>query len=228
MKTLKQLIAFAMVLTFTSVTSQQLQQKMEMKIDALGNAKIIVSMTMNAQQWQVWLSNLGNNPTALKREIERGMPAYFLDDFKLEKDDMNRSFSLSLNAHGVCEINKRGTWTIDTDQKNAHVTELTKRKYMLVSSPPELGGTVQQTYILEFPDEASDIKIDKDAYGKSIFKFEMDGPGTGFRFLSWAGIALILVGGGGTWFKMKKQKLITMTFLAFNDELKSIIGEVKF
>ena len=205
MKTLKKIILSVLLLSFISVFSQQAQQKIEMKIDAIGNTKIIVSMTMNAQQWQIWLSNLGNNPAALKREIERSMPAYFLDDFKLEKDDMNRSFSLSLNAYGVCEINKRGKWTIDTDQKNAQVTELTKSKYMLVSSPPELGGTVQQTYIIEFPDEASDVKIDKDAYGKSIFKFEMENPNSSFHFLRWAGIAFILVG-GGTWFKMRKNE----------------------
>ena len=188
------------ILCFTLLASMSLysqsQQKIEMKIDAVGNAKITVSMTMNAQQWQLWNSNYGNNQSGLKRELERSMPAYFMDDFKLEKDDMNRSYTLSLNAYGVCEINKRGKWIVDTDQKNAQLTELTTHKYMLVSSPPEYGGQLQQTFIIELPEDAKGIKIDKDAFEKTIFRFDMDAPSSGFNLMRWAGILLIVVGGG--------------------------------
>lgn len=196
MKTLK--LFLIALLALTSFGYSQTQQKIDMKIDEVGDAKIVISMTMNAQQWQTWLQTIGNNPAALKREIERSMPAYFLDDFKLDKNDMERSFTLSLNAYGVCNVDKRGNWTIDTDQKNANVTELTDHKYMLVSSPPELGGTVQQTYNIEFPDVAKDIKVDKDAYGKSIFKFKMSNSAAGFNPLRWAGALLLIV--GGAWF----------------------------
>ncbi|WP_157957316.1 hypothetical protein [Winogradskyella tangerina] len=195
MKTIKTLIAACALMLCFNIGAQS-QQKIEMRIDSIGNAKLTVSMNMNAQQWQVWNSNYGNNPSALKRDIERSMPAYFLDDFKLEKDDMNRSFNLSLNAYGVCEINKRGKWIVDTDQKNAQLTELTDHKYMLVSSPPEYGGNLQQTFIIELPKDAKGIKIDKDAYGKSVFEFDMDAPSSGFNFMRWAGIFLIVIGGG--------------------------------
>jgi phage gpG-like protein len=184
------------VLLFNTSINAQSQQKIEMRIDSIGNAKLAVSMTMNAQQWQVWNSNYGNNPSALKRDIERSMPAYFLDNFKLEKDDMNRSFNLSLNAYGVCEINKRGKWIVDTDQKNAQLTELTGNKYMLVSSPPEYGGNLQQTFIVELPNKAKNIKTDKDAYGKSVFEFDMDAPSSGFNMMRWSGVFLLIIGGG--------------------------------
>ena len=196
MKTIDKLFTVCLFFFIGISTAQQTQQKIEMKIDSIGNAKITVSMTMNAQQWQVWTSSLGNNPAALKREIERSMPAYFLDDFKLEKDDMNRSFSLSLNAYGTCKIDKRGKWTLETYQKDANVTELTDHKYMLVSSPPELGGAVQQTFLVEFPEAAQDIKIDKDAFSQSVFEFKMDGPSSsGLNYLRYAGLFFIVVGG---------------------------------
>jgi len=198
MKTIKYYsILFAVLLLSGGINAQQSQQKIEMKIDSIGNAKITMSMTMTAQEWQNWLSNLGNNPAALKRAIERSMPAYFLDDFKLDKDDMNRSFTLSLNAYGVCKIDKRGKWILETDEKNANVTELTDHKYMLVSSPPEYGGTLQQTFLVEFPEAAQNIKVDKDAFGKSVFDFKMDGPTSGsFNLMRIAGLALLIIGGG--------------------------------
>ena len=197
MKTIKHLITIVFAMVFMSAYSQT-QQKIDMKIDAIGNSQLIISMTMNAQQWQNWLQTMGNNPAAMKREIERSMPAYFLNDFKLEKNDMERSFVLTLNAYGACEVDKRGNWTLATEQKNANVTELTSHKYLLVSSPPELGGTVQQTFTIEFPEEAKNIKIDKDAYGKSVFKFQMENSTAGFNILRWAGVILLLI--GGAWF----------------------------
>ncbi|WP_299111555.1 hypothetical protein [uncultured Winogradskyella sp.] len=195
MKSIINLIVCIALLSSIGAYSQS-QQKIEMKINEVGNAKLNISMTMKAQEWQIWNSNYGNNPSALKRDIERSMPAYFLDDFKLEKDDMNRSFNLSLNAYGVCEINKRGKWIVDTEQKDAQLTELSETKYMLVSSPPEYGGNLQQTYIIELPEDAKNIKTDKNAFGKTVFEFDMDAPSSGFNFIRWAGILLFIVGGG--------------------------------
>lgn len=204
MKSLKYTITTLFFVVWFSITAQQAQQKIEMKLDSIGNAKLSISMTLTAQQWQTWNGTLGNNPAALKREIERSMPAYFLEDFKLEKDDMNRSFTLSLKALGVCKIDKRGKWSFETGQKNANVTELTDHKFMLVSSPPELGGAIQQTYIVEFPQEAGKVKVDKDSFGESIFQFEMNGPGSGFNLMRWSGIFLIAA--GGAWFGKNRLK----------------------
>lgn len=195
MKTIQHVLCILSLLVTTSVFSQQSNQKIEMTIDEIGNAKINISMTMNASQWQQWNGTYGTNPSALKRDMERSMPAFIVDDFKLDKDDMNRSFNLSLNAYGVCKIDKRGRWVMDTDQKNAQLTELTEHKYMLVSSPPEFGGTLQQTYIIEFPEEASKIKIDKDSFGKSVFKFEMENPSSSFNLMRSSGLVLLLIGG---------------------------------
>lgn len=198
MKTITLLISFFLMVT-TGLVQAQTQQKLEMKLDSIGNAKLTLAMTLNAQQWQIWNGSLGNNPAALKRELERTMPTYFLEDFKLEKDDMNRSFTLTLKALGVCKIDKRGQWTLETGQKNAHVTELTDKKFMLVSSPPEFGGMIQQTYIIEFPQEAKEVKLDKDSFGQSVFTFKMKGPkGGSWGWMRLTGLLLLVVGGGWT------------------------------
>lgn len=198
MKTLKSLLLSIFLLNALLLYSQQSQQNIEMKIDKIGNAKVTVSMKMTALQWQQWNGMFGNNPSALKREIERSMPAFFVDDFKFEKDDMNRSFTLSLNAYGACKIDKRGKWIMETDQKDAQLTEITEHKYMLVSSPPEYGGAMQQNYTILFPEEAHNIKTDTDAFGKSVFEFKMDHPSNSLNLVRWSGLFLMVVGCG--WF----------------------------
>jgi hypothetical protein len=174
--------------------AQDMQQKIDMAINGLGDATISISMTLGAQQWQMWNQSFGNDPAALKRDLERSMPAYFLEDVKLDKKDMDRSFTVSLKAPGICKVDKKGRWMLTTDQKNAQITELGDGKFMMVQSPKELGGNVQQTTMITFPDDASDIRLEKDPFGKSVFQFEMDEPtGTGGLML-WLGLGLMLAG----------------------------------
>jgi hypothetical protein len=169
-----------------------LKQKLEISIDEVGNGDLKVSMNMNAAQWQVWLQSLGNNPALLKRSMERSLPAYFLDDYKLEKNDMERTFEFSFKAYGICRVNKRGKWIVNTDQKNPEITKLTDNKYMMVAM--EMQNNIQQTQIIDFPSTAKGIEINKDAFGKTQFEFDMDTRGNGIHVLFWPGIALIVAG----------------------------------
>lgn len=180
--------------TAVSAPAQDMQQKIDMAINGLGDATMSISMTLAARQWDAWNQSLGNNPAALKRDIERSMPAYFLEDFKLEKDDMERSFKVTLTAPGICKVDKKGRWILETDQKNPQITELGDGKFMMVQTPKELGGAVQQTTMITFPSEASDIKMEKDSFGKTVFEFKMDGPAGGGGLLLWIGLGLLLVG----------------------------------
>jgi hypothetical protein len=194
MSTLRSITLTATLAFSALLSAQSLQQKIDMNIDALGNAAISIAMTLPAQQWQMWNQNFGNNPSALKRDIERSMPGYFLEDFKLEKNDMERSFTVSLSAPGICKVDKKGRWILESDERDAQITELSERKFMMVKSPQEFGGGMQQTTMVTFPEQASNVKLEKDALGKTIFRFEMDGPVGASGILLWVGIALLVAG----------------------------------
>lgn len=173
---------------------EPLRQRIDMRIDSIGNAHMKVSMAMNAGQWQTWLQSVGNNPAIMKRTMERALPGYFLDDFNLVRNDMDRSFEFSFKAYGACEVNRRGKWIINTEQKNAEITTLTDRRYMMVSM--DAMNNLQITQFLELPSEARNIRITKDAYDRTQFEFDMDAPRqkTGVTF--WLGLLLILSGSG--------------------------------
>lgn len=195
------------IIILSGLLNAQMQQKIQIKLDSLNAAHLEISMTMNASQWDAWVNTLGNNPAALKREIQRSMPGYFMDDFELEKDEMERSFTMKLKVDGICKIDKKGKWILDTDQKNAQMTELNSHQYMLVSSPPEFGGQMQQQYILQLPTGAKDIEVTKDSFGKSVFKFEMErSSGTSSKnMLRYGGIALLVLGGAWSLVQMRRK-----------------------
>lgn len=179
---------------FVLHAQELLKPKMELRIDSVGNAQIKVSMSLNANQWQVWTQSIGNNPALLKRNMERELPGYFLDNFNLVKNDMERSFVFTFNAYGVCMVNKKGIWIVGTDQKNPDITKISDRKYMMVST--DVMNNLQQTQIIEFPLSAINIREAKDAYNKTQFEFEMGVPRTGLNMIFWIGVLLTVMGGG--------------------------------
>ena len=193
---MKKIILFiALIVPALLVQAQEpLKQKIDMRIDSIGDAMLKVSMTMNANQWQMWVQSVGNNPALLKRSMERELPGYFLDDFNLEKNDMERSFEFSFKAYGVCQVDKKGRWIVTTDQKNPDITELTDHKYMMVYT--DAVNNLQQTQIIEFPSEATDISVEEDAFGKTQFEFDMDATKGGVNYLFLGGIVLCVIGGG--------------------------------
>ena len=195
MKNIKLLLLAVSLLLSSAGYGQQMKQHIDMRIDSIGNATFKIYMKMNAAAWQNWLQTSGLNPAALKRSMEREMPAYFLDDFKLTKDDMERSFELSLKAYGVCKIDKRGNWILETDDRNIDLTKLDERKYMYINSPVEFGGKIKQTTTIQFPDEATDIQIGADPYGKTIFKFHVEESAAPFNAWRWSGVLFLLIGG---------------------------------
>ncbi|MFA0963662.1 hypothetical protein AB9P05_17790 [Roseivirga sp. BDSF3-8] len=199
------LIILCLAVSFTSYGEDILKQKIEMRIDSIGDARVVVSMNMNANQWQVWNQTYGNNPAMLKRAMERQLPGYFMDDYNLEKDDMNRSFTFSFTAYGVCKVDKKGRWILETEDENPDITELSENKYMLVTTENSGGVPIQQTQIITFPDGAEGIEIDKDSFNKTQFEFKMAEVGGGVASTFWIGLALAAAGmvWGGVVFRKK-------------------------
>lgn len=193
---MKKTVLFIFVLICANFIQAQemLKTKMEMRIDSIGDAIIKVSTTMNAQQWQMWSQTYGNNPALLKRSMEKELPGYFLDNYNLEKNDMDRSFTFTFKAYGACNVNKKGIWIVNTDQKKPDLTKITDYKYMMVSNDMENG--LQETVVIEFPESARNIEEAKDAFDKTQFEFEMKGGEAGINWMLWIGILLAAAGGG--------------------------------
>ncbi|MBC2605098.1 hypothetical protein [Pelagicoccus albus] len=186
------ILALASLILATAAFAQS-KQKIAMNMDKVGNVEVVTSMTMPASQWDLWQETVGNNPAALKRETQRSMPAYVLRDFDLKRNDMERSFELKFTALGMCKVDKRGNWIFETGVRNADITELGDAKFMYVDNPQEFGGSIQQVFTISFPEEASDIEVGTDAFGKTVFTFDMQTPGQVNASLL-AGSGLMIVG----------------------------------
>jgi hypothetical protein len=172
-----------------------LKQKFDITIDDLGNANIEVSMKLNAEAWENFKRNVGNNQSILKREIEKSVPKYYLTDFAYSEDAMERTYTLKMKALGLCKLNKDGKWQADIEAKNPDITKLSDNEFVMNEDILANGQLIQQTQKLHLPSAASGAKVEKDSFGNAIVTYKT-GLGWGHKLASYLGVALLLGGIG--------------------------------
>src|SRR5690606_17480215 len=92
----------------TSIT-----QEIDYYLDDLGNAKMEIKMKMNAQQWQAFkASPVASNPTIFKRDMERQMAAYLLEDIKTELKENDRQSVTSMVAKNTAVYKGNDKWEV--------------------------------------------------------------------------------------------------------------------
>ncbi len=170
------------------------KQKMEIKLDELGNASISVTMKLNASQWDMFKRSLGNNTSLLKRQIEKGMPKFFLKDFKYNEDQMERTYTLEMKALAVASVDKAGKWKAELDTKDPDIMKINDQQFKLDANYAVNGGLVEQTQQIYLPAGAKDGKVEKDSFGKAVLTYHTS---VGFMntIITGFGILLVLVGG---------------------------------
>ncbi len=186
--------------TLLSQVTQQddptsLVQNFTIDIDKLGNAKLILDQKMNASQWASFKqSQIYNDPSISRRDMERSMATYDVQDFKRDVDEMNREVKLSMTVNAYAQYKGDGQWTLKIDAKNPQVTKLTDKSYMITGNTLMGAGLVQQIYRINFPSSASNVKQTTDEFGNAIFTFNS---GSSFAtYLKWnniVGLLLIIV-----------------------------------
>lgn len=203
----KILISIIALFVYVFVNAQEIKpvkNNIEFTLDEYGNSNVVYSMKMNASQWDNFKRSMGNNQSLLKRELERGLPAFFLSDFEYKEDAMDRSYSLSFTAIGVGKIGSNGKWIIDLDAKNPDVTKINDNTYMMITESSAGGQLIQTTQKIIFPEAASNIKQEKNSFGKAIFTFDMTGSSTAGNAMQYGGIGLMVLGAILGWRKSKQ------------------------
>ncbi|HLK27466.1 MAG TPA: hypothetical protein VKT28_02710 [Puia sp.] len=199
MKKIGILLSIFLCMFFLKTYSQDLIKPAKLNVkwglNTLGDAHIETSMSMDAAQWDNYKKTIGSNPDILKRQMERTFPGYFLQNFNYKEDVMNRGWTLSFDALGLSRINSKGLWQVDLNSKNPDVTKLSDKNYVLTSNYATGGSLMQEIDNITFPDGASDVKQDKDAFGKAMFIYSSSpGGGSGGWLTLGLGALLLIIG----------------------------------
>lgn len=196
----------ALTLIGTNVRGQEqikgTKQKMEIKLDELGNASVSVTMKLNASQWDAFKRSLGNNTSALKRQVEKSMPKFFLKDFKYNEDQMERTYTLEMKALAVASLDKNGKWKAELDSKDPDISKVNDHQFKLDANYAMNGGLIEQTQQIFLPASAKNGKVEKDSFGKAVLTYQT---GKGLMNMMITGIGVILILAGGALIFLKKR-----------------------
>jgi hypothetical protein len=168
-----------------------LVQEFTVNIDKLGDANMDLTQKMTASQWESFKqAPIFNDPSMAKRDMERSMATYVVEDFKRDVDEMNRSVKLSLKVKSYAQYKGNGHWSFKIDSKNPQVTKLTDNAYMITGNAAIGSALVQQIFKINFPSSASNVTQTTDEFGKAIFTYDA---GSGFTsYLTWNNMVGIL------------------------------------
>lgn len=174
---------------------QGLKQTIDFTLDDVGNATVVVSMKLNASQWDMFKRNMGGNTSLIKRQMERALPKYYLSDFNYSEAGMDRAYKVTFKALGICTMNRNGVWEAKLDTKNPDITKLSDREFVINEDIMVNGALVQQTQKIHLPSSASNAKVEKDSFGKAVLTYTT-GTSLASKALTVLGVLLIL---GGCW-----------------------------
>ena len=149
-----------------------IEQDIEVVIDPLGNADISASFTLPAAQWRMWNQTYGENEFLLKRDFEHQFSAVVLQDFKLERDEMNRNAKLSMKGAASAEYRGDGVWEVELE-KGARGTKVSDTVWQFSKSTGEGGAILQQNFRVKLPKGAKDAEQVTGELGVPVLRYTL-------------------------------------------------------
>ena len=196
-------LIFLFLITGPGLSAQQqfdptaITQEIDYKIDRYGDARMELRQKMTAAQWQNFkVTAIAQNPTVFKRDLERSMTNWLLEDFKNEMREDSRTSITQITARSMAGYKGNGKWELKLDSKDPNITKISDHVYMITNNLMTGGNVIQQLQKIFFPAGASQIKQDTDNYGNAIFTYTLNVEKSSFNIMLWFGIALILLGAG--------------------------------
>lgn len=122
-----------------------------------GSISLSMEMTFDAAPWRVWKSQVGDEPSRLRAMMKHQFSAIVIDDFKLEKDDLNRTAKVSMRSPAGPELRKDGRFRIPIE-KEFRLVNNTGREWFFSGNNPYANNSLQTVRIL-LPANATGVTL---------------------------------------------------------------------
>lgn len=118
MKTI--LVAVTALAAALSLRAQMAPKTLDATIDLTPNGSATVSFaySFDAGPWTAWKANVGDDPARTRASIRYNFGARVaFDDFKLERNDLNRSAKVTLHTAVAAELRSDGRYAFPVDKE---------------------------------------------------------------------------------------------------------------
>jgi hypothetical protein len=128
------------------------------KIDEHGDAAVEVTFQYNATKWAKWKEEYANHPDIVLRDMRYTMAAAVIEDFSLEKDDVQRKALGKIKARALARYRNGGEFVVEIPKALTLVTGADK-DWIFSSTSGRNGEIVSTTERLKLPAGANDVHL---------------------------------------------------------------------
>jgi hypothetical protein len=164
-------------------------------VNPYGDGTITVTFRLSASQWENWREQYGDHPDLLKRDFKQRFAKYALDDFKLERNDMDRTAVATIGTRALTTMRGNGIRAIEVAKEARFVSNSGSDwifESVVQSSP--YSPIVTETTRIILPAEATNVHVENEGGGPRHLVYQMLENGQGDGLMFWLGIAGIAVG----------------------------------
>ncbi len=162
------------------------------KIDERGDAAVEVSFQYSASQWAYWKEQMGNRPDMILRDMRYSMATAVLENFSMEKDDVQRKALGKISARAVARYRNAGEFIIDVPKEMKLVTGA-NADWIFSATAGVNGEIVSQTLHAILPAKARNVHFGSGGDFDSL-TYTLDLPAS--KPKGWLQTGLALAGSG--------------------------------
>lgn len=206
--------SFAVVSGLTNLSAQEpttLSAERTYYLDDRGDARVEQSFQLGAKDWAKWKQQFGDHPDILLRNLKYQMAAAVVEDYALEKDDMNRRAVVKVKARALARYRGDGQFSVQVPKEMKLITG-SGAEWVFTSTGVDSGTIMNLTDRAKLPSNARDARL---VNGNDFNQLVYSVPHTPARpkMLLFAAIALLALGAvmGLTSFAIRTRTSLAVT-----------------
>lgn len=159
-----------------------------------GSVDFSIQMSFDAAPWKAWKSQVGDEPARLRAMMQYQFSAYSLSDFKLEKDDLNRTAKITMKSVAGPELRKDGSFRIPIEREFRLVNH-SGREWFFSGNNPYAANSLN-TVKLVLPPNLIDASLVSAGSADQAVIYTVNVPSGHSRGFMISGIVLLVIGVG--------------------------------
>jgi hypothetical protein len=157
-----------------------------------GSVNLTFQMAFDAYYWAFWRNQVGDDPARLRGMMRYQFAAYVIDDFKFEKDDLNRTAKVTMRSPAGPELRTDQGLQIPVESW-CRLVNHTGREWFFSGNNPSAGNQ-QATVRIVLPANTTDAELVNAGTPDQALVFVLSVPAGKARLFVWSGAVVMLLG----------------------------------
>jgi len=157
-----------------------------------GSVNLTFQLAFDALPWGIWKSQVGDDPARLRGMLRYQFAAFVIDDFKFEKDDLNRTAKVTIHSPAGPELRKDQHLEVSIEPWLRMINH-TGREWFFSGNNPAAGNQ-QNTFKVILPANTIDVSLVNAGTPNQALVYALSLPAGKSRVFVWSGVIVLLLG----------------------------------